>query len=487
MVAAAPLAPIRAFWAVSAARTLKGWRKLSGLIGSWMPKGLYARALIIIVAPIVLLQSILTFVFFERHWEHVTRRLSNATAQNVAMLAEAYSLYPDPIKREQLVDLARDKLNLVVRFMPDGALPPPRPKPFFGLLDRTLSREIHRRVGRPYWIDTVGSSRHVEIRVKLDGAVMRVLAPRSQTYASNSHIFLVWMVVSALILLSIAILFMRNQIRPILALADAADRFGRGHPAPPDFRVRGAREVRLAAQAFLEMRDRIERHVEQRTTMLAGVSHDLRTVLTRFRLQLAMLKGPEVEALKRDVDEMQQMLEDYVAFAKGDAGEPARRVNAYAVLKEIKANFEAPDRAIILDVKDETLNATLRRNAFKRAIMNLVGNATRFSDKIVIRALKTRRWLTISIEDNGPGIPATEREKVFRPFYSLDQSRNQNIKSTGLGLAIARDIIRGHGGEIVLGQSRLGGLKATIRIPVTATELAPLRNRVDRDTVRKDE
>ncbi len=484
MVAAAPVPPLRAIHNAGTAKLLKIWRRVSAMAGALLPKGLYARALIIIVAPVVLLQSILTFVFFERHWEHVTRRLSIATAQDIAMVADAYDLYPDPAKREQLVSLARENLNLVVRFAPDEPLPAPNPKPFFGLLDRTLSREIHRQVGRPFWIDTVGQSRHVEIRIKLDGAVMRVLAPRSQTYASNSHIFLVWMVVTSLILVSIAVLFLRNQIRPILSLADAADRFGRGHPAPPDFRIRGAREVRLAAQAFLEMRDRIERHVEQRTTMLAGVSHDLRTILTRFRLQLAMLRAPEIEALKRDVDEMQQMLEDYVAFAKGDMGEPVRRVNVRKVLEEIRSGFEAPGRAITLDLKHDPLIAGLRRNAFKRAIMNLVSNATRYSDKVVVRALKTRRWLTLSIEDNGPGIPQDKREEVFRPFHSLDKARNQNVKSSGLGLAIARDIIRSHGGEIVLDQSRMGGLKAIIRIPVTASDIAPLRNRADRESVR---
>jgi two-component system osmolarity sensor histidine kinase EnvZ len=474
--------------ATSARRQIRGvaekGRRLLGkagaFINAWTPKGLYTRALIIIVAPIVLLQSVLTFVFFERHWEFTTRRLSTATAQNVAMLAEAYALYPDEDKRRQLTELARENLNLVVRFVPDEALPPPRPKPFFGILDRTLSSEIRRRVARPFWIDSIGSSRHVEIRIKLDDAVMRVIAPRGQTYASNSHIFLVWMVVTSLILLAIAVLFLRNQIRPILALADAADRFGRGRPAPPDFRVRGAREVRLAAQAFLEMRDRIERHVEQRTIMLAGVSHDLRTILTRFRLQLAMLDAPEVEALRRDVDEMQQMLEDYVAFAKGDAGEPARRVDVGRLLNEIRAGLTLQGQEITVDARNAPIIVPLRRNAFKRAVMNLVSNATRYAGRISIRAMKSRRWLTITVEDDGPGIPPDKREDVFRPFHSLDDARNQNVKSTGLGLAIARDIVRGHGGEIVLDQSRLGGLKAIIRVPVTASDLAPLRNRADR-------
>ncbi len=224
--------------------------------------------------------------------------------------------------------------------------------------------------------------------------------------------------------------------------------------------------MRLAAQAFLDMRDRIERHVEQRTIMLAGVSHDLRTILTRFRLQLAMMRAPQIEALKLDVDEMQQMLEDYLAFAKGDSGEKTRRVNLLRVLEEVQAAAEAPGKTIKLDVRQDPLVVALRRNAFKRAITNLVTNASRYAGLVTIRALRSRGWLTVVVEDNGPGIPAGQRENVFRPFHSLDAARNQNKKSSGLGLAIARDIVRSHGGEITLGESVLGGLKATIRIPV---------------------
>jgi two-component system, OmpR family, osmolarity sensor histidine kinase EnvZ len=436
-----------------------------------MPKGLYARALIIIVAPILILQSILTFVFLDRHWQVVTRRLSTATAQDISMVASAHELLKtkDPQELDRLSDIARSELNLTVRFVSGEELPMTRLKPFFGFLDRYLTSEIRNKIHKPFWIDTLGSSAFIEIRIKLDGAVMHVLAPRAQLMPSNTHIFIVWMVVSSTILLIVAILFLRNQIKPILALADAADRFGRGRPAPLDFRVRGAREVRLAAQAFVDMRDRIERHVEQRTIMLAGVSHDLRTILTRFRLQLAMMRAPQVEALKRDVDEMQQMLEDYLAFAKGDSGEATKRINVGRVLEEVQAAAEAPGRTIYLDVRQDPLVVALRRNAFKRAITNLVANACRYADHIAIRALRSRGWLTVLVEDNGPGIPDDKREIVFRPFQSLDSSRNQNKKSTGLGLAITRDIVRSHGGDITLDKSALGGLKAVIRIPLTSS------------------
>jgi two-component system osmolarity sensor histidine kinase EnvZ len=450
------------------------WRVLTWLpdkAGRILPKGLYARALIIIIAPMLILQSILAFLFLDRHWDVVTKRLSTATAQDIAMVAATYeALRKQPNGDvDAISDMARDNLGLIVRFAQGEELPTLKPKPYFRFLDRYLSSEIGRRIMRPYWIDTVGSSRYVDIRIKLDGTIMRVLAPRAQIYPSNTHIFIVWMIVSSLILLSVAILFLRNQIRPILALADAADRFGRGQGQSAQFRVRGAREVRRAAEAFIEMRDRIERHVEQRTVMLAGVSHDLRTILTRFRLQLAMLPMPEAEALKRDVDEMQQMLEDYVSFAKGDAGEKTRRVHVGRLLEEVVQGAAAEGVQFSLSVKQDPIIVGLRRNAFKRAIMNLASNAARFGDRVSIRAFRSKSWLTILVEDNGPGIPEDKRDQVFRPFYSLDDARNQNRKSTGLGLAIARDIVRGHGGEIELEKSALGGLKAIVRVPVVGS------------------
>ena len=295
---------------------IRPFRRLLAAFGDRMPKGLYARALIIIIAPMVLLQSVLTFVFLERHWQTVTRRLSTVTVQNIGMLMDLYQTNPAEANVETLSRLSAQNLGLRISFVPGEELPPVRSKPFFDLLDTTLSDELTRQIGKPFWIDTVGRSNFVDIRIKLDNAVMHVIARRSQTYASNSQIFLLWMVGTSLVLLTVAILFLRNQIKPILRLSEAADSFGRGRPPPADFKPRGAREVRQAAHAFIEMRDRIERYVEQRTIMLAGVSHDLRTVLTRFKLQLALFEEtPELEAMRADVDEMQAMLEDYMAFA----------------------------------------------------------------------------------------------------------------------------------------------------------------------------
>jgi two-component system osmolarity sensor histidine kinase EnvZ len=446
------------------------WANFARMLGELAPKGLYARALIIIIAPIVLLESVVAFTFMERHWNQVTRRLSEATARDIAAIVDlhAANAYAE---ESRLVELAKTRFNLSLTNMGPGQLPKAQPKPFFDLLDRALSEEIRTHVGRPFWIDTVGQSRYVEIRVLLKEAntILRFTAPHRMTYASNSHIFLMWMVGTSVVLLTVAILFLRNQIRPILRLAEAADEFGKGRPVPPDFRPRGAREVRQAAQAFLEMRDRIRQHVEQRTTMLAGVSHDLRTVLTRFKLELALLgDGPEVAALRNDVNEMQHMLEDYLAFAKGDGGEEASPTSVRELLEEV--NEETLHYGTPIEVRirqpSSDLVLPLKRQAFKRAITNLVTNATRFGAYVVIRASTDREWLRIEVDDDGPGIPPAERDNVFRPFYRLGNGRNQDTGNTGLGLAIARDIARSHGGDISLAESPMGGLRATVRVPL---------------------
>jgi len=443
-------------------------RRALGLLSNILPKGLYARALIIIIAPVVLLQSVVAFVFMERHWQTVTRRLSDATTRDISVLLSVYDSYPHDDKYEKLIKMARDDLNLSIQILPPQDLPPARPKPFFSLLDRTLSDKIRKQIGKPFWIDTVGKSHLVEVRIQLKKAVFRVLARRSQTYASNTHIFLLWMVGTSLVLLTVAILFLRNQIKPILRLSQAAERFGKGQSAPEDFRPRGAREVRQAAISFMEMRNRIERQMEQRTTMLAGVSHDLRTILTRFKLQLAMFgESEEANEMLADVDEMQAMLEDYMAFAQGDSSEESSPVNIRRLLQEIRKQINRESCEITLKIPGDTVVVPLRRHAFKRAVTNVVSNAVRFSSHVTIDVARTKQWLTLSINDDGPGIPEEEHEEVFRPFYRLDDARGQDTGiNTGLGLSIARDIVRSHGGHITLKDSKMGGLQATIRVPV---------------------
>jgi two-component system osmolarity sensor histidine kinase EnvZ len=438
--------------------------------GRWfngvMPKGLYARALLIIIAPMVILQSVVAFVFMERHWSLVTQRLSAGVVQDIAALIEVYKGYPQDTEQAQIRRIAQQRLGLVVDFLPLSELPPPGPKPFFSLLDQALSEELRKQIGRPFWIDTVGRSSLVEIRIRLDDRVMRVFARRSAAYASNSEIFLLWMVGTSLVLLTVAILFLRNQIRPILRLADAAESFGKGRDEP-NFRPRGAREVRRAAYAFIEMKTRIERAMEQRTAMLAGVSHDLRTVLTRFKLELALLgDSPEIEMMRKDVDEMARMLEAYLAFARGDAGEQSAPTDMADFLEQLRADVERNGHQATVAFHGQPI-VTVRPAAFRRCLANLVSNAARFADAIAITGHRDHRWLTVAIDDDGPGIPMAKREDVFKPFLRLDdEARNQDTAGTGLGLAIARDIARSHGGDIMLGDSPMGGLRATVRVPV---------------------
>jgi two-component system osmolarity sensor histidine kinase EnvZ len=430
--------------------------------GKLLPTGLYARSLIIIIAPVILLQSVIAYAFMERHWQLVTRRMSAAVTADIAALIDIYESYPQDRNAQTLSRIASERLGLDVDIIA-GDLPPPGPKPFFSILDEALSEELARRIDKPYWTDTVGRSNLIEIRVKLGDEVMRVIARRSQAYASNSHIFLVWMGASSIILLAIAILFLRNQIRPILRLAEAAESFGKGREI--EFRPRGAREVRQAGHSFLEMKRRVERARHQRTTMLNGVSHDLRTILTRFKLSLALLRQtPEIEDLKRDVDEMSRMLEGYLAFARGDAGEPAVTTDLRPLLEELQSDAERQGHATELDIVGDP-SVTVRPDAFRRLLFNLLSNAARHGERIAIHANHEARWLVLHVDDDGPGVPATLREEVFKPFVRLDEARNQDEGGSGLGLAIARDIARSHGGDITLADSPLGGLRATVRLP----------------------
>ncbi|MDP2802393.1 MAG: ATP-binding protein [Phreatobacter sp.] len=431
-----------------------------------MPKGLYARSLIIVIAPIVILQSVVAYVFMERHWQLVTHRLSAAVTQDIAALIEVQRTYPQDRDYATLRRLARERLSLLLEILPPEPLPLPGPRPFFDVLDAALSRELALQVGRPFWVDTVGNSALIEIRIQLeDGKIMKVFARRGMAYASNSHIFLVWMVIASLVLIGIAILFLRNQIRPIQALASAAEDFGKGRDVA-GFRPRGASEVRQAALAFIEMRRRIERQIDQRTTMLAGVSHDLRTILTRFKLELALLpEGPETEALRRDVDEMGRMVEGYLSFARGDAGEAPASTDIEASLREIGNDAERSGAKTTVTFHGMS-TVKVRPDAFRRCISNLVVNAARHGDTIAISGHRDHRWLTVTVDDDGPGIRADRREDVFKPFMRLDDARNVDDGGSGLGLAIARDIARSHGGEITLGDSPLGGLRANVRVPV---------------------
>jgi two-component system, OmpR family, osmolarity sensor histidine kinase EnvZ len=446
-------------------RPARGLRRLTRWLNRRIPTGLYARSLLIIIVPMVLLQSVVAFVFMERHWQTVTQRLSTAVTRDIAAIIDVIATYPQGEGYDDIIRIARERLALNVAIEPPGELPPPRVKPFFSILDQILSEEISRQVQRPFWIDTVGNSDLVEIRIQLDSNILRVFARRSQAYASNTHIFLLWMVGTSMVLLGIAILFLRGQIRPILQLAGAAESFGKGQKMADDFRPRGGLRRRRAGLAFIQMRERIERQIEQRTAMLSGVSHDLRTILTRFKLQLAFLGDtPEAASLGHDVDDMQSMLEGYLAFARGEAEEDLGTLDLKALFAKYAEDARLQDKQLRMRI-DGDPQVRARPNAFTRLVGNLVANAFRYADAVSIAANHGTKWLTITVDDDGPGIPENAREDVFKPFFRLDKARNLDATGTGLGLAIARDIARSHGGDVTLSDSDMGGVRATIRVP----------------------
>ena len=440
------------------------WNRFWRMVAIYMPKRLYARSLLIVITPMILLQSVVTLVFMERHWQQVTQRLSTATTRDLAAIVDMIETTPGD-DYSNVIRIAQERLSMKIDILPPDPLPPPGRKPFFSILDQILTAEITKQINRPFWIDAVGDSKVLEVRIQLDGKVLRAFIRRNQAYASNTHIFLVWMVGTSLVLLMIAIPFLRNQIKPITKLAEAAESFGKGRPMPADFRPRGAEEVRRAGLAFIQMRERIERQIEQRTAMLSGVSHDLRTILTRFKLQLALSGSkPDIEALDRDVDDMRSMLEDYLAFARGEAAEDPGRFDLAAYFETLAAEAELRKRTVTTSLAgDPTIH--VRPKAFGRLLSNVVGNALRYAKNVKVDAVHTRGSLTVIVDDDGPGIPAASREDVFKPFVRLDEARNLDDSGTGLGLSIARDIARSHGGDITLDDSPMGGLRAIIRVP----------------------
>jgi len=449
------------------AQTRMLWRRGARGVAEMLPKGLYKRSLLIVIVPMVLLQTAVTFAFMQHHWELVTRRLSEAVARDVGALTDLYRKLPPGEDDAFLAKLASERFRMDATLLPAGPLPPVMPRSFFGALDpltRILPSEIRRQVSQPFWLDTVGRSGLMEIRVDLGGRVLRLVTRRALAYEANAHIFVLWMLGAMIVLLTVAIIFLRNQIRPILRLARAAEDFGKGRDL--DFSPHGAREVRQAGRAFIEMKRRIERATEQRTAMLNGVSHDLRTMLTRFKLSLALLdNSADSELLQKDVDEMGQMLEDYLAFARGDAGESIARINIGSILDDLKADSERHGAELGVETRGD-LDIRVRPMAMKRCVGNLVANAQRHADNVRVSATREAQFVSIVIDDDGTGIAPAHRENVFRPFYRLDEARNQDEGGTGLGLAIARDIARSHGGDITLSDSPLGGLRAAVRIPV---------------------
>ncbi len=428
-----------------------------------LPTSLWGRALLIIVLPVALMQVAVTWAFFDAHWETTSSSLSDGLAGEIAWVAEAYK--HDPQGLPQLRERAEHNMQLSVALQPGAKLPVKHRPSLFAALDRTLNQALETHLEDPYWYNTTRYPAYVEIRVQVPEGVLKIIAPRDRAFATRGHIFILWLAGATILLTTVAVLFIRNQVRAIERLAAAAEAFGKGAEVP-DFKPYGAIEVRQAAYAFLDMRDRIQRHLEQRTTLLASVSHDLRTPLTRLKLELALADpSPRVEAMKRDLAEMEHMIDEYLAFARGQAGEAAEIVGVRALIEEVAEGARRAGAEVEVTA-DPALEAMVRPNALKRALSNLVMNAAAHGEHVRIGGRSPPSGgLEITVDDDGPGIPPERYEEAFKPFSRLDEARNQNLKGVGLGLAIARDVARGHGGEVSLERSGLGGLRAVVRLP----------------------
>jgi two-component system, OmpR family, osmolarity sensor histidine kinase EnvZ len=437
----------------------------------YAPTGLYRRAMLILIVPVLLLQGLMAGFILDQHWDNVTKILGRSLSREIGLLVELYEKSDKSDAATAEVErLARERLRQELHVLRGTQLPANRVPAFYEIFDIKMQQYLARETKRPFYIDSEAPDGHVEIQVQVEpGLIFQVTTDAERARASSTPLLLSLMLGSSLLLLGIAAIFLRNQIRPILELSKAAKDFGMGRDTGA-FRPRGAEEIREAGQSFLEMRRRIARHVEQRTAMLAGVSHDLRTILTRFRLELAVLgDNPKIHPLTEDVDEMQHMLEDYMAFVKGDGGE---QVSVVRVKEAVAAAIEAierdrPDSEARIDDSDvPDLEVKVKPKAFRRLLTNIISNAARYGTRVQISGEVSEGRLWVHVDDNGPGIPPDQRENAFRPFVRLDNARNLDETGTGLGLAIALDIAHAHGGDIVLEDSRLGGLRVAVKIPV---------------------
>lgn len=436
----------------------------------FLPRTMFWRSLLIIVVPVLLAQVISTFIFFDRHWAAMNERLAFALSGEIAFLIDQVEDTTGRVDLQQTVSSAARTVNLSLaldagrrHIEPDVV----RPSGLFPDSVDTLRANLSRRLERPFTVKAFPDERAVEVMVETTKGVVQIVFPERRLFSATTYIFILWMLGSSLVLFSIAVLFMRNQVRPIRRLAVAAERFGRGIDLPSSFKPEGAVEVRQAGRAFLDMRDRIKRQIEQRTAMLAGVSHDLRTPLTRMKLQLEMMKEtPDTAALRSDMAEMEKMIEGYLAFVRGEGDETPGAGDLSPILARIAANARRAGSAEVEENVAAGLIVRLRPRAIERAVGNIVANACKYGKKVWITAYRTGDQVEVSVDDNGPGVPPESYEDVFKPFFRMEKSRNPRTGGVGLGLSIAQDIVHSHGGEIWLEPSNRGGLRVVIRLPL---------------------
>jgi two-component system osmolarity sensor histidine kinase EnvZ len=435
---------------------------LNNILKKILPTGLFYRSLIIVAAPTIILQLIITVVFFDSIWIKANKGLTRSLVGELKTLSDIYT-GNDPEQISYLTGQFKFNFDFVINIK-NEKIPAVSKERKFSPMDRSLRRELKSEFGNSnYWFDTVKYEDVVEIRVRSNDKTIQVLFPRERIAPSSVRLFIFWIIFPSILLISIAIIFLKNQTRPIVNLAKAAEKFGKG-----DFvsgiRPSGASEIRKAAYEFDRMAKRIDRHLKQRSEMLSGISHDLRTPLTRLKLQLAMLNQKDLSGkMSKDIDEMESMLNSYLQFAKSQIQEETVATNINKLLTEIAV--EKNNKNLFLDLNTEVV-LVARQNALKRCFNNIIENGLNYAKNVYIHMSKSSNRLNLFISDDGPGIPLNQFKNVFKPFFRLDESRNLNQSGVGLGMSIAEDIIRSHGGDIELGESKYKGLQVKISLPL---------------------
>ena len=426
-----------------------------------LPKQLFYRALLIVAMPIIIIQVTISVVFFDSLWIKTNQGLTRALVGEIDTLIDIYN-NENEYNKKKLTDLYNQNFNFSIRFLENTKLPDIKMERWFSPMDRTLRRELKSKINE-YWFNTTAYQEVVDLRIKFNDGVLQIFFPKERIQTSSIRIFALWITLPAFLLIIIAMIFLKNQTRPIIKLAEASERFGRGEDVDK-YTPSGALEIRKAGYEFDRMRKRILRHLNQRSEMLSGISHDLRTPLTRIKLQLALIKDEEIsKKLSHDVDEMEKMLNEYLQFSKSTFAEKNEKFNISDLIVSMVNKYEK-NNIIIEQNEKNTFNG--RKNLIQRCLNNLIDNALKFANNVKIKQHRIKKYILIFIEDDGPGIHVSEYDNVFKPFYKIDKSRGQSKSSVGLGLSIASDIIRSHGGNIELGESKMGGLMIKISLPI---------------------
>ena len=432
---------------------------LNKFIKKILPKRLFYRSLLIVAVPIIGLQLIISIVFFDSLWIKTNKGMTRALVGEIRTFINAYE--NEEYDKEFLILIFREHLDFNVKFESLKILPLKDKERKFSPIDRTLRRELKAKFTN-YWFDTTSYKNLIDLRIKYEDGYFQFYVPKERVTSSSARIFALWITMPAFLLITISIIFLKNQTRPIISLAKASEKFGRGEEVE-EFRPSGALEIRQAGYEFDKMRKRITRHLNQRSEMLSGISHDLRTPLTRIKLQLAFIKDKEISnKLSNDVSEMEKMLNEYLQFASSSSEEKTETFDISELLESTVIRYKKKE---ITTVIPERVFLDGRKSLIRRCFNNLIDNSIKYSNNILISLKKSANSIIIIIDDDGPGIPKNERENVFKPFYKIDKSRSDSKSSVGLGLSIASDIIRSHGGNISLETSPANGLRTKIFLP----------------------